>query len=147
MAHRYKELHLPLDDAEKLRRYAQFVASKQHALKDALDKAKARFKHLERKVKECTERIASAEKEKDEAKEEAQITRLAAVAAGDAKAQANDELARVQDALLIAKEVMHKAKAEAARLEVERISLLLEIGWQKMKRLHFNLRRVRTKQP
>ena len=71
-------------------------------------------------------KTASAEKERDEAKEEAQHTRLAAVEAGDVKVLAKDKLARVQDALAIAEEA--NRKAEAARLEVERTSLLLEIG-------------------
>ena len=44
------------------------------------------------------------EKERDEAKDEAQISRLASVAAGDAKARAEDEMARVQDALAVADE-------------------------------------------
>ena len=53
------------------------------------------------------------------------------VAASDSKAWAKDELARVQDALEIVKEAKHKAEveaeAEAACLEVERTSFLLEI--------------------
>ena len=80
------------------------------------------------------------EKERDKAKEEAQVARLATVVAGDVKAKTEDDLIRVQDALAtteesraIAEEVRHKAKAEAARLEVERTSLLLEIGEAKDK--------------
>ena len=71
MACQHRELHLRLDDAEKLQRYAQSATSKHHALEDALDKTKARSKHWERKVKEGVERITDAEKERDEAKEEA----------------------------------------------------------------------------
>ena len=41
---------------------------------------------------------------------------------------AEDKLAKVKDALAVAEEAKHKAKAEAVRLEVERTSLLLEIG-------------------
>ena len=69
----------------------------------------------------------SAEKERDEAKEEVQVARLAAIAAGDVKALAKDKLARVQDALTVAEEARRMAEAEVARLEVERTSLLLEI--------------------
>ena len=47
--------------------------------------------------------------------------------ASDAKALVNNKLARVQDALAIAEKARRKAKAEAARLEVEQTSLLLEI--------------------
>ena len=74
MARQHRELHLRLDDTEKLRHYAQSAASKHHALEDALDKDKGRSKHWERKAKEGIERIASAEKERDEGKKEAQIT-------------------------------------------------------------------------
>ena len=38
------------------------------------------------------------------------------------------DLARVQDALAAVEEAKHKAKSEASRLDVERTSLLLEIG-------------------
>ena len=69
MARQHRELHLWLDDAEKLQRYAQSASSKHHALEDALDKTKARSKHWEQKAKESIVRIAGAEKERDEAKE------------------------------------------------------------------------------
>ena len=44
------------------------------------------------------------EKARDKAKEEAQVTRLAAITAGNAKAKAKGDLARVQDALVAAEE-------------------------------------------
>ena len=47
--------------------------------------------------------------------------------AGDAKAWVEDELAKVQDALVVAEEARCKAEAKAAPLEVEQTSLLLEI--------------------
>ena len=117
-----------MEDAEKLRLYAQSAVSKHHALEDSLGKAKARAKHWERKAKEGTERITGVEKDMDEAKEEAHIAQLAAVATGDAKARVEDDLSRVQAALEIVEEARLKVEAEAARLEVERTSLLLEIG-------------------
>ena len=95
MAHQHRELHLQLDDAEKLRRYAWYAASKHQALEDGLAKVKGRSKHWEQKAKEGIERIAGAEKTTDEAKVEAQVARLAAVTTGDAKARAKEELARV----------------------------------------------------
>ena len=73
MVRRHRELYLRLKGTEKLRRYAQSVASKHHALEDALDKAKARSKHWEWKAKVDIERITSVEKKRDETKEEAQI--------------------------------------------------------------------------
>ena len=75
------------------------------------------------------------EKERDEAKEKAQVAQLATVIEGDTKAKAEGDLTRVQDALAVAeeakevvKEDKRKTKAEAIHLEVERTSLLLEIG-------------------
>ena len=65
---------------------------------------------------------------RDEAKEEAQAAQLAAIMVGDAKEPVEDELARVQDALTVVEEARHMDEAEVARLEVERTSLLLEIG-------------------
>ena len=53
---------------------------------------------------------------------------MASITAGDAKAWAEDDLAKAQSALAVAEEAKRKAKAESARLEVERTSLLLEIG-------------------
>ena len=84
-----------MDDTEKLQHYAQSTASKHHVLEDNLGKAKARSKHWEWKAKEGIERITGAEKERDEAKVEAQIARLATVVEGDAKARVEDYLARV----------------------------------------------------
>ena len=57
--------------------------------------------------------------EMDRAKEKAQVAWLAAVAASDTKAWVE--------------EARHKAEVETARLEVERTSLLLEIGAAKDK--------------
>ena len=79
-----------------------------------------------------------AEKERDEDKKEAQVARFASVATGDAKAMAEGDLASVQDTLAaveqdmrVGEEARRKAEAEAARLEVEQMSLLLEIGMVK----------------
>ena len=47
---------------------------------------------------------------------------------GGAKARVENDLARVQDAQVIAKEARLKAEVEAAYLEVEQTSLLLKIG-------------------
>ena len=85
--------------------------------------AKARFNHWEREAKDGVEKIASAkkiastEKDMDEAKGEMKFAWLAAVAVGDVKAQ--DNLDRVQDAMAVVEEASCKAEATAARLEVE----------------------------
>ena len=52
---------------------------------------------------------------------------MVAVTAGDAKARVEGDLARVQDALAVAEEAKRKVEAETTHLEVEQMSLLLEI--------------------
>ena len=64
MARQHRELHLSLEDAEKLQLYAQSVVSKHHALDDALVKAKARSKHWKWEAKAGAEKITGAEKER-----------------------------------------------------------------------------------
>ena len=83
-------------------------------------------------------KTASEEKERDEAKEEDQVARLAVIAAGDAKEKVEGDLAKVQDALVateeakaVSEKAKHKDEAEVASLEVEKMSLLLEIGASK----------------
>ena len=78
------------------------AVSKHQALDDALVKAKARSKHWEREAKAGVGKVRSMEKERDEAKEEAELAQLAVVAAGDAKALVEDKPARVQEALVVA---------------------------------------------
>ena len=67
------------------------------------------------------------EKEKDKAKKEAMVARLAASAVGDARARVEEDLVRVQVALSAAEEGMLKAEAKIACLEVEWTSLLLDL--------------------
>ena len=85
MARQHREPHLGPDNAEQLRRYAGSAVSKHNSLDDALEKAKAKSRYWERKAKEGTDRATGAEKERDEAKEESQIARLAAIIEGDAR--------------------------------------------------------------
>ena len=88
-------------------------------------KAKSRFKNWEQEVKAGVEKIAGAEKERDEVKKEAQVARLATVVAGDAKAKANDDLVGVQEALAVVEEARRKENAKTSYLEIERTSFLL----------------------
>ena len=52
---------------------------------------------------------------------------LVAVAAGEAKARAENDLTRARDALVATEEDGHRLEADVARLEVERTLLLLEL--------------------
>ena len=67
MACQHREFQSRLDDAEKLRLYAQLVVSKHQALDASLAKAKSKSKHWEREAKAGGERILRMEKERDEA--------------------------------------------------------------------------------
>ena len=104
------------------------ATSKHHAREESLDKAKSRSKHWERKAKEGIERIIGTENERDRVKEKVEVAQLVVIATGEAKAQAEDDLARAQSAMVTAEEVKCKAEVETTLLEVERTSLLLEIG-------------------
>ena len=58
---------------------------------------------------------------------DASMARMDADVAGNTRAKVEFELARVQNALVVAKEARRKAKKEASRLADERVSLLLEL--------------------
>ena len=79
--------------------------------------------------------MEGAEKDRDEAKEEAQVARLATVVAGDVRVKLEGDLARVKDAMatleesrVVAEEARRKVEYEATRLEVDRTSLMLKLG-------------------
>ena len=67
-------------------------------------KAESKSKHWNQEAKAGKEKIERVEKERDEVKQEAKVARLAAIAAGEAKARAEDDLARMRDALVAAEE-------------------------------------------
>ena len=77
--------------------------------------------------------MKGTEEEQDRAKEEAQVARLATVAAGDAKEHAE--------------EARGKAVVETALLEVERTSLMLEIRATKDESTPFSPRPTRIRRP
>ena len=126
-----------LEDAEKLRLFSRVASEKQKALESSLEKAQAASQVLEASLEEAkfeakrweglaggeAERASRAEGERDAARREASTSRLAAEAAGDAKARVDDELARVRISLINEEERGREAKAEIARLKVEYASL------------------------
>ena len=127
MGHQDKELRRSLDDVEKLRLYAKATTFEHHALEESLGKASSRSRYCEWKAREGSEKTTGAEKERDEAKEEAQVARLVAITVGDVRPKMEGDLARVEDALATAEGA--RAEAEEARRkaksEVDRTSLLL----------------------
>ena len=77
-------------------------------------------------AKEGSKKTASANKERDKAKEEAQVARLAAIVVGNVKEKIEGDLTRVKDALaaveesmVVTEEARHKVESEVARLEVD----------------------------
>ena len=74
------------------------------------------------------DKIARMEKESDESKYEAKVACLEASAAEETRARAEEDLAMVQEALAVEEEGRRKVEARTTRLEVEWISLLLELG-------------------
>ena len=131
-----------LEDAEKLRLFSRVASEKQKALESSLEEAQAASRALEASLEEAkfeakrwerlaggeAERASRAEGERDAARHEASTSRLAAEAAGDAKARVDDELARVRISLISEEERGREAKAEIARLKVEYASLQSSLG-------------------
>ena len=72
--------------------------------------------------------MARADAEKDAARHDASMARMDADVAGNARAKMESELARIQNALAVAKEARRKVKEEVSHLADERVSLLLELG-------------------
>ena len=87
MARQHQEFWSRLDDAEKLRLYAQSAASHHPTLIASLAKAEASSERLEKEARDGALSVIRAEKERDEAKQEARAVQMIAVAARDAKAR------------------------------------------------------------
>ena len=127
MVCQYKEFQSRLDDAERLELYAQSVVSKHQALGASLAKAESKAKHWKQESIVGEEKIEWVKKERDEAKQEAKVAFQVAIAAGEDKARAEDDLARMRDALEAVEEDERGLKAKVSRLTVEQTLLLLEL--------------------
>ena len=118
----------------------------------SLKKVELAFYRLELEAKESAERAAQAEAERDAACHEAAMAKLATEGAISTRAQIEFELARVQRALMLAKdarlkaepergvahealvvagEACKKAEEENSRLADERLALVMELGTMK----------------
>ena len=71
------------------------VVSKHQALDASLAKAESKLKHLKQEAKDGVEKIERPDKERNKAKREAKVARLAVVIAGEAKVRAENDLIRV----------------------------------------------------
>ena len=71
MGRQNRELRCKMEDSERLWLYAKVTTSEHRALKESLGKAHSQSRYWERKAKEGFDETNGAEKERDEAKEEA----------------------------------------------------------------------------
>ena len=111
-----------------MRLYIKSVISDHRALSPSLAEAELSSRRWENEARGSVERTAQVEAERDVARHDALMARMDADAAGNAKARVESKLARVQNALAVAKEPRRKADDEVSRLTDERVSLLLELG-------------------
>ena len=135
-------------EAERLRLYAQLTFSDKKALSASLMEAKSKSMRLELEAREIVERASCAEAESDVARHEVEMAQLEIDAAGNARAQMEFELARVQrglaaledarwkmefeldvaqQALAASREACQTTEEEASRLIDEWVSLLVEV--------------------
>ena len=138
MARQHREFQSWLDNAKRLWLYAQSAVSKHQTLDSSLAKEKSKSQHWKQEAKAREKKIEREEKERYKAKQKAKLAHLETVAAGKAKARAEDDLTRVQEALAAAEEDGRGLEAEVARLTVEITSLLLnlEASRDKVSALH-----------
>ena len=95
MVCQHREFQSQVDDVERLRLYAQSTVSKHQALDTSLAKIESNTKYWKQEAQAGAKKIEWVEKKRDKAKREAKMARLAAMAAGEAKARAEDDLARM----------------------------------------------------
>ena len=96
-------------------------------LSASLAKVKSSSQRWENEARGSVERMAQADSERDASRLDASMARMDANAAGNAWAKVESELARVQNALVVAEKERRKADNEVSRLTDERVSLLLEL--------------------
>ena len=111
----------------RLQLYAQSTVSDHKAMSTSLAEAESSSRQREKEAKEGVKKVARAEAERDVARYEASMACMDAAAVGSARTQVESKLARVQNALVVAKEARRKAEDEVSRLATERVSLPLEL--------------------
>ena len=112
MALQHHEFGLRLRDTERLRLFVQAGMAEREMHNASLKKAELACRRLELEAKESTERAARAEAERDTARHEAAMAKLATEGDVNTRAQIESELARVQSALVLAEEARRRAEFE-----------------------------------
>ena len=95
MTYQHQEFQTWLRDAERLRLYAQSVASDHKVLSASLAEVESSSRRWESEARGSVERMAGVEAERDAARHDASMAPMDAEAAGNARAKVESELARV----------------------------------------------------
>ena len=80
---------------------------------------KSSSEHWEKGAKDGAESVIQAERERDEAKQEARVAQLVATTAGDAKARVEVNLTKALNSLAVMEQGERRSEAEIAHLEAE----------------------------
>ena len=149
MSLQHREFVNRLRDVERIRLYVQSGLSTQESLDASLKEVQMTAQRLELEVKEAEDKVARAKAKRDTARHKTAMARLEIEATGNAQAQVESELSRVQcalatseggrlkaeseldsvrQALATANEACQKAEEENSSLTDERLSLVMELG-------------------
>ena len=119
MARKHREFRSLLDDAEKLRFYAQSAASLYQTLTVSLAKVEASSERWEKEARDGVTNVIRVEKERDEAKQEARAVQMVATAVGEAKVGVEVDLTKALNSLAATEEGGRRSEAEINCLEAE----------------------------
>ena len=142
MALQHHEFELRLRDAERLQLFVQAGMAEREMHSSSLKKSELACRRLELEVRESAERAARAEVERDMARYEVAMAKLAIEGAVNTRAQIESKLARVQSALVlveearrraefehgVTQEALKKAEEENDHLADEKVALIIELG-------------------
>ena len=149
MALQHHEFELQLRDAERLRLFVQEGMAEREMHSASLKKAELVCRRLELEARESIERATRVVAERDTARHEAVMPKLAIEGAFNTRAQIESKLAQVQNALALAEEArrrvefdhgasrevlaatgeaFRKAKEENSHLAEEKLALVIELG-------------------
>ena len=112
MALQHHEFELRLMDAEWLRLFVQAGMAEREMHSASLKKSELACHRLELEARKYAKRAARAEAERDSARHEAAMAKLATEGAVNTWAQMESELARFQSALVLAEEARRRAEFE-----------------------------------
>ena len=110
MVLQHHEFELRLRDVEWLRLFVQAGMAEREMHSASLKKVELACRRLELEAREFAERAARAKAERDTARNEAAMAKMATEGAFNTQAQVDSELARVHNALALVEEARRRAK-------------------------------------